>query len=467
MGSKTQKMNLLGALISFLLLISCSGAGSFEKMVEEGNYTKAINLYNDKINGNSKEESESMKFLIDYASESVKQYAAGDIDNIEVEANLKSVYEIDAALGIITGTLEDIKNSYEVIKYSKEQFSSGLTLLNTQEFDQAIHYFSMVDESDVENYDNAQESIESARQKLKEFVINTSNELIARSEYDKAIDVALEAEQYMIGSYDADLEEMISTAYTAKYETYISDYIERNDIASAILAFDEFQNNPYFKISPDLITMMESNKSIYRDQIIDRSIGKYYETGYEDAVSIISEGLSVLYDDNKLTDMLNLYYSSVPVELQTLPLIDSSEDNLNDKAIVSNFSFSDIDGNIYHNYFRLHDHGGNKEFRTFNLNGEYTNFSGTYFTTSNINPDHWITFEILADDIKIYESSKLQRNTPAVNFDINITNVKKLTIQGFTPYSTSVYGEAPSVVIAEATVYKLLNNTDLEVVKNK
>jgi hypothetical protein len=81
---------------------------------------------------------------------------------------------------------------------------------------------------------------------------------------------------------------------------------------------------------------------------------------------------------------------------------------------------------------------------------EYTRFTGTIFTRPDQDEDLTITFKIFADGKCIYDSGEMRTATRAINLNLDITGVDKLTFQAYTDFNDATN---PGVVLVNAFLH--------------
>lgn len=81
---------------------------------------------------------------------------------------------------------------------------------------------------------------------------------------------------------------------------------------------------------------------------------------------------------------------------------------------------------------------------------EYTRFTGTIFTRPKQNDDLTITFKVFADGKCIYDSGKMDTSTRAIDLDLNVAGVDKLTFEAYSDHFASTN---PAVILANATLH--------------
>lgn len=89
---------------------------------------------------------------------------------------------------------------------------------------------------------------------------------------------------------------------------------------------------------------------------------------------------------------------------------------------------------------------------TYQLNGEFSTFSGTYFPKPDMQADNSIVFIVYFDGEQVYTSDDLTRNSPAESFVLDVTGVNELTIRGYS-LDHENDGPSPGVCLTEAELW--------------
>lgn len=81
---------------------------------------------------------------------------------------------------------------------------------------------------------------------------------------------------------------------------------------------------------------------------------------------------------------------------------------------------------------------------------EYKRFTGTIFTRPSQDEDLTITFKIFADGKCIFDSGEMRASTRAIDLNLDVTDVDKLTFQAYTDYNDATN---PGVVLVNAFLH--------------
>lgn len=119
-------------------------------------------------------------------------------------------------------------------------------------------------------------------------------------------------------------------------------------------------------------------------------------------------------------------YPSMPVELHEVYLIDS------DLYTYKPGSFTDAFGNTYAGvyYFErlFQSNNGREPHATYNLNADYSEFSGSVVAAPHTNTKKSYYIHIYADDVLVHTVSNYTKTTGRIDFKLDVTNIEKLSI---------------------------------------
>lgn len=151
--------------------------------------------------------------------------------------------------------------------------------------------------------------------------------------------------------------------------------------------------------------------------------------------STIGNALGHNYVSNKCTHCGKVNPDSLPVGLDKLVVIDSSTNYKYDSS-----SFQDTYGN---NYIGVHLFGysySGDAYAIYNLNQKYKTFSGSIVASTALESCAYIDYYFYLDDTLIYSQTKLEKITPKIDFNINVSGGTKLTIKTKTYFKPDIVG---------------------------
>lgn len=138
---------------------------------------------------------------------------------------------------------------------------------------------------------------------------------------------------------------------------------------------------------------------------------------------------------------------SLPTGLEELYLIDSQHYQY------KNSIFTDSFGNKHngvHFYNNLYDSGNGREaYSTFNLNGQYSKFSGSIVAADNTYAKGMYYVNIYVDNVLVYSKNGITRTSEKIDFSINVKGGQQLTIRVGHEQTVTSYNEQIGIVNAK------------------
>lgn len=122
------------------------------------------------------------------------------------------------------------------------------------------------------------------------------------------------------------------------------------------------------------------------------------------------------------------------------------------------YSITDSYGNKYSDgYFDLcsyheNGHDPHQAYAIIRTNREWQYFRGTYFAREGQSSDYRILFQIYADDMLVYDSGLISRETYPIDFDVEINFAENIRIQSYSDDYTFM-GTNPGIILVNAEVH--------------
>ena len=166
--------------VFMLLLASCannSPINRFKRAIEDGYYRTAQSVFEETTDPQFFDEAEY--YIRDKADEALTSFAKGEPDfmsTTECLSNYESFFD-----------MTDEKIALETISESKKFYWNAKEAENEHDYPLAVQYYGYVSSLDTENYDAAQQSIESIRSKVAEEFILELNKYKESADYYGAI----------------------------------------------------------------------------------------------------------------------------------------------------------------------------------------------------------------------------------------------------------------------------------------
>lgn len=178
---------------------------------------------------------------------------------------------------------------------------------------------------------------------------------------------------------------------------------------------------------PDIKSLYDSAAASYRDQALANAEQAFSNNGYQSAISVINNGLSVLPGDAILQAEKERYSTFAPVDLTSIvPYYEGSIDVFTDGA-------TDTMGNHYSTGMRGYMSTSDSGFNCYNIwdiGGRYNTLTATgIILESNKGSGCEGSYKIYGDGILLYERSNIGSQTKPYQIEIDITGVIDLKIE--------------------------------------
>lgn len=339
--------------------------------------------------------------------------AAADYDRIKkgIEENRKSRSKILIGVAaavvlviiiIVVSIVSHVNNPQrEIDSNAQEMYESALSDVNAGKFDSALGTLDSIDTS--------------------------------WSDYNKAISLQQEAVKGMLrekaNGYMSNCEyEAIIRLITTNIENISSD--------------------------PELKSLYDSAAASYREQVLDNAEQAFSSDGYQSAIHVISNGLSVLPGDAILQAEKDRYFTFAPVDITSIvPYFEGTID------IITNAVITDTLGNQYSTGIR--GYASVEDSDTFDWNcyciwdigGKYNLLTATgIILESNKGSNCEGSLKIYGDGILLYEKSGIGSQTKPYHIEIDITGVTDLKIEMYGEGNMGAYGI--SSVLVDVMLHK-------------
>lgn len=179
-------------------------------------------------------------------------------------------------------------------------------------------------------------------------------------------------------------------------------------------------------------TTGQDNINMYREDILKQAEIVYKSEGIESAITILSEGLQALPEDDVLLEKISEYSSYIPIALFEKQIFYQSDAQM----IFSHredYSRPDNVGNMYSpDAYEIYasNYGGERSV-TFILDKQYTLLTGTLAIREN-NSHESIWLEFYEGDRLLGETDVLGDGIRPIDFEINVSGATELTIKSKT-----------------------------------
>ena len=370
----------------------------FLNYIKNGEYIKAVEIYNDELYGNYQLELEASDGVSILLEELVKDVLSGKTSENEAEMIMGTVGNVLSEVPVTVEDYDDFREKlYEAVE-SKAAFLAGKELEEMGEYIEAIVSFKVVLKADS-NYREASAAIERCAGIAKENAVTSAEALAKDGRYIEAIQELYEIKEVVLNDSE------VVSKITVYEKAYISD---------TVLSAEEV-----------FVTPAED---------------------YSEALDIINAALQYFPDSKDLNEKKAYYQSFMPVNLYDMESLRGSADRYNVDQ--------DTYGNDHEKCFLAGYNGGyHSTDISYYLDKSYNTLEVTIYGRSTENESQIMTAEIYADGKLLYQNLKIPDNsTPPFTVDFDITGVEELRIVLKRDYGAIGKGIGMTDMIIQRTV---------------
>lgn len=283
-----------------LFLCGCSRADRlFEIAITNGDYNKAVEIYNDSLCGNTKAEKAALSFMNNFIDNNLSDYSAGKISADDFSTAFTTVERINRRLEVLD-TMDDYNQKYQAVRNSKAEYEKGIIEFDKENWLISMNNFSLVVIADTENYEKAQKKIAEAQNNFEDASLKEASDLTGAGDYSNAI--------YTVRNAISHLGE---THELAKMHQYVVESCESSAIqkAEGFLSEMNFSDaRKQLESAADIIGLTERISScletIYTTQVETELKNAFNSKNYLDGLITVYrfDGLFVV------TDAIDQYY---------------------------------------------------------------------------------------------------------------------------------------------------------------
>ncbi len=394
---KMKKIITMMVILSLCLSLAACGSGydlsAFEKLVQAGDYTAAMEMYSNYAD--DYERQNAMAGVVkNTADQAIQNYLDDTMTYEDAKAQMDTVRRIaqDCAMldeETLAGYDQQLTESYA----SKVAYDSAKELLADNNYRGAIEQFQKVI-ADDSHYADAQAQIETALNDYKEEVVAKAKQSADAGKYDEAD--ALIAEGLSVLPEDTDL----LTLQATYGKNYVAQIIEQADAAL---------------VKPG--------------------------TDYEKAIEILRPAMQKYPEDASLTEKYDYYMQFQPVSIFDL------ESYTNDGGGLGRYD--DEEDNMGNTYSMCFQTGFSLSSETFDIGKKYNLLKGTLcIRKSSAGSEKKGELKIYGDDKLLFEKSVGGASKPQT-VSVDITGVTDLKIEMDNNHSDSM-----RAVFADVTLQK-------------
>ena len=233
------KIIIIISLLMIILGVLCGEAYKYNRLIDDFkrnfdsyNFSEANNIVLTKENFNI--------FKLFMLKNDLTSYLNSCADTISNDINNNSIYssaalyklkEINHYNLVSLDKISNIESSIDSIKNSNENYINGMAFLSNNQYDDAILSFKIVSPLDL-NYANSIKYLTTAKDKLKDDIINQCNDLVSKDYYTQALNI-ISTNKDILGAND-EIQEKIADI-KVKQQQYIDKNSEAIEAASKAL----------------------------------------------------------------------------------------------------------------------------------------------------------------------------------------------------------------------------------------
>ena len=420
-------------IVCIVLALAVIGAGVFFVLrllnpvsrvmsaLESGDYTKALSIYEDKVEGDREKDSTLSEDVVAYLEKCQDDFLNERMSYEQFTGVINGIRSL--ALNKLSSKLDAAAEYADMLNQSRIAYQTAESFYEKQDYGSAIGYYNQVNYQDT-YYDDAQSKCAECVTNYRQQVLDSADQQVANGDYTGAL-ASLKSGLDILTD-DPDL--------TAKYNSIKTE--QTNQAVQAILTQGKEQHD-----RGDLkgaIKTLWNGIGEYNDEGLQQLCDSYVEEckavmtseaeqafangGYSAAVTAIEEYNDTLQNTAEYYDLLDYYRNLAPVSLGQLETFSGSWDR--------NGPQLDFLGNSYQNGCIKSVWSGSKPSIEYHLNGEYTSMSGVVVIADcdKGSTDQTGHIEIYGDDNLLFSSSVLTIKSNPEQFNISLSGVNFLKI---------------------------------------
>ena len=309
--------------------------------------------------------------VLTHAAEGMQsRYLNGEVDYDTAAAEILALadYSVDGVAYVTSNAIQSMqtKRAVEVMLTDAE------ATMAEGDYAFAVQQYMNILSTDPENQ-AAAEGLTAAKENLRSNTLATAREYAAGGDYDAAA-AAVHETLYVMG--------------------------DDEELTAALSELQAEQIN---------YTIAQANEAVANGD-------------YDGALAMLAAMQEKYPSDQQLSDTATKILNQRPVELQDLEVTDALDIWYKSERI-RDFFGNTYDGGTFLTYGDFQN-----TYACYNLNGEYTRFTGTIIVSTDTRPDRRITYWIYLDDKLVQTRENITIQTQPMKFDIDLTGAKTMKI---------------------------------------
>lgn len=323
-------MTLILAALALNLTGCANNIDTFAQYVREGNYSDAINLYQEKLTKDSESYAICQEMVQAYLEETLTAYAQGEVSRLDAEEMLNTMEMLEDYLYLVDG-LEEGYTLFSDLRNSKADFQKAEQYRENGELELALEAYSQVLPEDTEHFSDARINMELMQLQMSENIRTALIQAYEQKDYPAVFQACRDAERCPNPFF---LDEAASIREAAAME-YLNIAAEQAELAFGGSAKDYNAAMESLRIAraavseePDLLSQLEAMAEEYKAYIPVKliemkpiqqqytvAVGTYHSDIYTDISSNTYAEKSVIYPtdwaetDDKGNVVYNLNYA--------------------------------------------------------------------------------------------------------------------------------------------------------------
>lgn len=424
-------------IVCIVLALAVIGAGVFFVLrllnpvsrvmsaLESGDYTKALSIYEDKVEGDREKDSTLSEDVVAYLEKCQDDFLNERMSYEQFTGVINGIRSL--ALNKLSSKLDDAAEYADMLNQSRIAYQTAEDFYGKQDYGSAIGYYNQVNYQDT-YYDDAQSKCAECITNYRQQVLDSADEQVANGDYTGAL-ASLKSGLDILTD-DPDLTAKYSSIETEQRNqavqtalTHAKELYDGGDLKNAI----KYLNTQLDAYDDAALRQLYDS---YMDELIAAvkvEADQAFQNGeYIDAVAVVNSYSDLIASSSAYDELIEYYYGFMPVPLSQLdPFSGSWEDEKS--------TASDCLGNRYtdaligRGHWTSNGRGGTTV--EYYIAQEYTSLSGMLaFYNDGGNSDYPLHLEIYGDDRLIYTSPTITRKTESVDFNVSVVGVKYLKL---------------------------------------